>query len=96
MGSEKVEWVRHYSKNHKQVYQNEKNTYLCEFRLVKFDLGIRPGHYSFPFSFLLSSSLPSSFRRDHNNYIHYDLSAVLLKYDDYSDDQVFKRQLHIR
>ena len=58
-GSEKIHW----SENHNNVhldYNNFKDTYLELLPLAQFQSGISTGQYTFPFAFLLPSTLPAS------------------------------------
>ena len=63
------------------TYTNSKDTYLAEFNLAKFDLGIKRGHYNFPFSVLLPRAFPASMRLDPFNFIKYQISAHIPPYD---------------
>ena len=64
--------------------------------LASFDMGIQPGHYSFPFSFLLPSAMPSSLYLNSSNFIKYTLTAILPKPDNSSSDQMFVKNMHVR
>ena len=65
------------------------------FGVAKFGNMIPLGHYSYPFSFLLPASMPASVTINSGNYIHYTLEAVVHGFDA-SNDQIFKRNLHVR
>lgn len=94
-GNENVHWEEQYGKS-RVHYNNNRETYKEEFVLAKFDLGIRQGQYSFPFSLLLPASLTGTLHIDGENFIHYTISAYLPAYDENSATQTFDRHLHIR
>jgi hypothetical protein len=95
-GEEKVGWYAYYGQNNHQYFFNSKDTYFEELKVTDFDNGIRSGHYSFPFSLLLPAAFPSSLKESSDNIIRYEISAVIRRFDNDSEDQVFKRELHIR
>jgi len=64
--------------------------------LASFDMGIQPGHYSFPFSLLLPAAMPSSLDLGYSNHIKYSLIACLPKPDNSHSDQQFVKNLHVR
>jgi len=64
--------------------------------LANFNLGIRRGQYSFPFSILLPRAFPASLNYDAGNYIKYEIAAQLNSKENFTFSQVFKRLLHIR
>jgi hypothetical protein len=94
-GKERVMWSEQYGQT-TVVYTNKRETYDCWMELVSFSKGILPGHYTYPFSFLLPANLPSTLREGGFNYIGMQLIACLAGIDGSSTDQQFKRPLHIR
>jgi hypothetical protein len=89
-GQEHVRWSRKQGK-HTHVYTNTRDTYFGEFKMAELGMGIQPGHYSYPFSFVLPIAFPSSLFMDGSNYIRYELWAVVMNSRDRSEDQIFKR-----
>ena len=89
-GREEVEWDDK-QKGREVTNYNKRDSYDFEFIVAKFDLGIKAGQYSFPFSFLLPSSLPASYSLDEHNYINYKLHTFMPQYDEKSQNQTFTR-----
>jgi len=69
-------WVQTYNKT-VIVYTNKKDTYHEDLQLASFNMGIRAGHYSFPFTIALPNTMPGSFTLDSSNYIKYTISAII-------------------
>lgn len=65
-------WAENYNKS-TVVYSNSRQTYYAEFMVADFGGGLMRGQYSFPFSFLLPSSMPASLQLNMTNYIEYKL-----------------------
>lgn len=65
-GLEKVSWY-----DGSKEKTDQKEIYDVAFRLHELADGLKKGHYSYPFSILLPSSLPSSLYTDDRNFIGY-------------------------
>jgi hypothetical protein len=94
-GEESVRWTESSDKS-SSTYSQEKQTYECLIELASLPGGILPGHFTYPFSFLLPTSLPSTLYEGGSNYIGLQVIAWLPRFDNISHDQQFKRHLHVR
>ena len=76
VGDEHVYWSEGSGK-HRRSYSNRYQSYDSVFNVFDFQGQVGQGHYSFPFSFILSSTMSGSFTHSANCYIQYGLRAVL-------------------
>lgn len=75
-GTEEVYW---YQRSEKIVttFRNSRKTYSEEFVLRRFEGGLKRGHYSFPFTMLLPSTLPATAQISPRNSISFVLGIYL-------------------
>lgn len=92
-GREETEW----NQNNDWLPDTWKvNTYHGELTLIELREGLRVGHYSYQFAFLLPGNMPSSNFDHQKRTIQYYLSGCLLAGHDKKDVQTFKMKFHIR
>ena len=91
---EQDNWIPHFGK---------RNTYHGELTLVELREGLRVGHYSYQFAFLLPGNMPASYFDNSKSLlsssmqsIQYYLSGCLLAEQNAKDVQTYKMKLHIR
>lgn len=95
IGSEEVGWSER-SEKLVSAFRNSRKTYAEEFVLRRFEGGLKRGHYSFPFSVLLPSTLPATAQISPRNSISFVLTLSLSNESGKDQTQSYNVPLNIR
>ena len=92
-GLEETEWNQQDSMF---PHMGKRIPYRGESTLVELREGLRVGHYSYQFAFLLPANMPASYFDNSTQSIQYHLSGCLMAGQEKKDVQTFKMKLHVR